>query len=150
MTVDLSTAFGRLRLKNPIATASGTFGYGLEFADYLDLSALGAISVKGHGRFQIADQRLPRPDGTTARRTYVVIAHRFGYAALNGVDALLQVPVLAHQCDNPLCQNPRCWRESNHRANGRDYAYRRDLVRGALTPHPRCPRPGRAVTAGPR
>jgi len=93
----------------------------------------GAISGKGHGRFQIADQRLTRPDATTARRTYVVIAHRFGYAALNGVDALLQVPVLAHQCDNPLCQNPRCWRESNHRANGRDYAYRRDVVRGALT-----------------
>ena len=93
----------------------------------------GAISGKGHGRFQIADQRLPQPDGTTARRTYVVIAHRFGYAALNGVDALLQVPVLAHQCDNPLCQNPRCWRESNHRANSREYAYRRDVVRGALT-----------------
>jgi dihydroorotate dehydrogenase (NAD+) catalytic subunit len=47
MTVDLSTAFGRLRLKNPIGTASGTFGYGLEFAHYLDLAALGAISVKG-------------------------------------------------------------------------------------------------------
>ena len=47
MSVDLSTAVGRLRLKNPIATASGTFGYGLEFADYLDLSSLGAISVKG-------------------------------------------------------------------------------------------------------
>ncbi len=47
MSVDLSTAFGRLRLKNPIATASGTFGYGLEFTDYLDLASLGAISVKG-------------------------------------------------------------------------------------------------------
>jgi len=81
----------------------------------------GAISGKGHGRFQIADQHLSRPDGTTTRRTYVVIAHRFGYAALHGVDALLQVPLLAHQCDNPLCQNPRCWRESNHRANGQDY-----------------------------
>jgi dihydroorotate dehydrogenase (NAD+) catalytic subunit len=32
---------------NPIATASGTFGYGLEFADFVDLSSLGAISVKG-------------------------------------------------------------------------------------------------------
>ena len=31
------------------------------------------------------------------------------------------------------CQNPRCWRESNHRANAREYAHRRDLVRGALT-----------------
>ena len=50
MTVDLSTAFGRLRLKNPIGTASGTFGYGLEFTEYLDLAALGAISVKGLSR----------------------------------------------------------------------------------------------------
>jgi hypothetical protein len=55
------------------------------------------------------------------------------YAAFHGVDALLDVPLLAHQCDNPICQNPRCWRESNHRANGREYAYRRDVVRGALT-----------------
>ena len=52
----------------------------------------GAISGKGHGRFQIADDHLPQPDGSTRRRTYVVIAHRFGYAALHGVDALLQVP----------------------------------------------------------
>lgn len=41
----------------------------------------GAISGEGHGQFQIADQRITRPDGTTARRTYVVIAHRVGYAA---------------------------------------------------------------------
>lgn len=92
----------------------------------------GAISGKGHGRFQIADQHITQPDGSARRRTYVVIAHRFGYAALHGVDALLDVPLLAHQCDNPLCQNPRCWRESNHRANGQDYGRRRDTVRGAL------------------
>ena len=66
----------------------------------------GAISGKGHGRFQIADEHLPQSDGSMRRRTYVVIAHRPGYAALHGVDALLQVPLLAHQCDNPLCQNP--------------------------------------------
>ncbi|MGA7991257.1 MAG: dihydroorotate dehydrogenase [Thermoanaerobaculia bacterium] len=47
MAVDLSVQMGRLRLRNPIATASGTFGYGLEFAEFLDLSTLGAISVKG-------------------------------------------------------------------------------------------------------
>ena len=92
----------------------------------------GAISGKGHGRFQIADEHLLHPDGTHRRRTYVVIAHRFGYAALHGVDALLDVPLLAHQCDNPLCQNPQCWRESNHRANGQDWGRRRDVVRGAL------------------
>lgn len=45
--VDLGVQLGPLALKNPIATASGTFGYGLEFTDFVDLSALGAISVKG-------------------------------------------------------------------------------------------------------
>jgi len=60
MAVDLSTAFGRLRLKNPIATASGTFGYGLEFADYLDLASLGAISVKGLSRRECYGNPPPR------------------------------------------------------------------------------------------
>ena len=47
MSVDLSVRLGRLVLKNPIATASGTFGYGLEFAEFLPLGKLGGISVKG-------------------------------------------------------------------------------------------------------
>ena len=37
----------------------------------------GAISGHGHGRFHIASNRIRRPDGTRARVTYVVIAHRF-------------------------------------------------------------------------
>ena len=36
-----------LRLKNPVMTASGTFGYGLEFQDFVPLDQLGAIIVKG-------------------------------------------------------------------------------------------------------
>lgn len=44
---DLSTQIGALRLKNPVMTASGTFGYGLEYADFIDLSQLGGIIVKG-------------------------------------------------------------------------------------------------------
>src|ERR1700682_534894 len=47
MSVDLSVRLGRLALKNPIGTASGTFGYGLEFIEFTDLAMLGAISVKG-------------------------------------------------------------------------------------------------------
>jgi dihydroorotate dehydrogenase (NAD+) catalytic subunit len=43
----LSVSLGPLRLKNPIATASGTFGYGLEFSDVVDLSRLGGIFTKG-------------------------------------------------------------------------------------------------------
>jgi dihydroorotate dehydrogenase (NAD+) catalytic subunit len=38
---------GPLRLKNPILTASGTFGYGLEFTDFVNLSALGGLCTKG-------------------------------------------------------------------------------------------------------
>lgn len=43
----LEVNIGSLRLKNPVLTASGTFGYGLEFADFIDLNALGGFVVKG-------------------------------------------------------------------------------------------------------
>ena len=45
--VDLSVKIGSLTLKNPVMTASGTFGYGEEFADFIDLNRLGGIIVKG-------------------------------------------------------------------------------------------------------
>jgi dihydroorotate dehydrogenase (NAD+) catalytic subunit len=44
---DLAVLIGGLKLKNPVMAASGTFGYGEEYAPYLDLSQLGAIVVKG-------------------------------------------------------------------------------------------------------
>jgi dihydroorotate dehydrogenase (NAD+) catalytic subunit len=44
---DLSVNIGALQLKNPVMTASGTFGYGEEFADFVDLSRIGGIIVKG-------------------------------------------------------------------------------------------------------
>lgn len=43
----LKVAVGALELKNPVMTASGTFGYGQEYETYLDLNTLGAIVVKG-------------------------------------------------------------------------------------------------------
>ena len=46
-SVDLSVQLGTLRLPNPIVAASGCFGYGLEYADVVDLSTLGGIAVKG-------------------------------------------------------------------------------------------------------
>lgn len=42
-----SVEFAGLKLKNPVMTASGTFGYGEEFSSYLDLNRLGALIVKG-------------------------------------------------------------------------------------------------------
>lgn len=44
---DLKTNIGNLILKNPVMTASGTFGYGEEFEDFIDISLLGGIIVKG-------------------------------------------------------------------------------------------------------
>ena len=44
---DLSVRINRLRLKNPVMTASGTVGYGLEYADFVSLDQIGGIIVKG-------------------------------------------------------------------------------------------------------
>lgn len=44
---DLSVNIGELKMKNPVMTASGTFGYGEEFADFIDISRIGGIIVKG-------------------------------------------------------------------------------------------------------
>ena len=44
---DLKVNIGKLELKNPVMTASGTFGYGPEYADFVELSEIGGIIVKG-------------------------------------------------------------------------------------------------------
>ena len=55
--VDLQVQLGPLRLKNPVLTMSGTFGFGQEYGQYYDLSALGGIIVKA----MTADSRLGNP-----------------------------------------------------------------------------------------
>ncbi|MDR2057689.1 MAG: dihydroorotate dehydrogenase [Dysgonamonadaceae bacterium] len=44
---NLNIDIGKLHLKNPVLTASGTFGYGTEYADFMDLSRIGGVIVKG-------------------------------------------------------------------------------------------------------
>jgi dihydroorotate dehydrogenase (NAD+) catalytic subunit len=44
---DLSTVIHKIKLKNPVLTASGTFGYGVEFDDFFDINLLGGFIVKG-------------------------------------------------------------------------------------------------------
>ena len=44
---DISVRLGKLRLKNPVMLASGTSGYGEEYARFIDLSQVGGIVVKG-------------------------------------------------------------------------------------------------------
>jgi dihydroorotate dehydrogenase (NAD+) catalytic subunit len=45
--MNLAVDIGRMKLANPVMTASGTFGYGLEYSEFVDLNRLGAIVVKG-------------------------------------------------------------------------------------------------------
>jgi dihydroorotate dehydrogenase (NAD+) catalytic subunit len=58
--VDLSVNVGALRLSNPILAASGTFGYGVEFAHLLDLNRLGGFVVKGLSLEPMAGAPAPR------------------------------------------------------------------------------------------
>src|SRR5512135_465222 len=45
--MNMEIKIGELTLKNPVMTASGTFGYGEEFSEFVDLGRLGAVVVKG-------------------------------------------------------------------------------------------------------
>jgi dihydroorotate dehydrogenase (NAD+) catalytic subunit len=57
---DLRVKIGDCELKNPVVTASGTFGYGKEFEDYFDVAQLGGIAVKGLTMEPRAGNRPPR------------------------------------------------------------------------------------------
>ncbi len=57
---DLSVHIGRLKMKTPVMVASGTFGYGPEYADLVDLNKLGAIVVKGIARHPTRGNETPR------------------------------------------------------------------------------------------
>jgi dihydroorotate dehydrogenase (NAD+) catalytic subunit len=58
--VDLRVRVGSLPLKNPVIAASGTFGYGIEFASIVDLNRLGGIVVKGLSAHPMAGAPAPR------------------------------------------------------------------------------------------
>ena len=60
MSVDLSIKIGSMVMKNPVTVASGTFGYGPEYADLVDLNRLGAITVKGIGPEETLGNPTPR------------------------------------------------------------------------------------------
>jgi len=57
---NLSVDFAGIKLKNPVLTASGTFGYGEEYADFVDLNRLGGVIVKGISWKPIAGNPPPR------------------------------------------------------------------------------------------
>ncbi|ADD68191.1 dihydroorotate dehydrogenase family protein [Denitrovibrio acetiphilus DSM 12809] len=66
MSDRLKTTFCGIEFKNPIITASGTFGYGLEYAKHIDISKLGGISVKGISLKEAPGNPMPRIMETTS------------------------------------------------------------------------------------
>jgi dihydroorotate dehydrogenase (NAD+) catalytic subunit len=89
-----------LRLKNPIMTASGTFGYGVEFMPYGELTSLGAIIVKGLSLFPRKGNPMPRIAETACGMLNAVGLQN------DGVDAFLRrkLPVLPWR-DVPVIAN---------------------------------------------
>lgn len=81
----------------------------------------GAVSGRGHGRLWLGHGR-------------VVIAHRFSYALVCGVQRLMAAEVLAHRCDNPLCQRVGEGHlvPSTNAANRAEWAARRKVAGSAL------------------
>jgi dihydroorotate dehydrogenase (NAD+) catalytic subunit len=65
MKPDMSVTLAGIELRNPVMTASGTFGYGEEFADYVDLERIGAIVTKGLSLKPKAGNPMPRIVETT-------------------------------------------------------------------------------------
>jgi dihydroorotate dehydrogenase (NAD+) catalytic subunit len=63
---DLKTELGKLELKNPVMTASGTFGYGSEYNEFFDISKLGAVVVKGISSFVWEGNPTPRVAETSS------------------------------------------------------------------------------------
>ena len=60
MKIDMSVDLGKFKLKNPVMTASGTFGYGYEYNQLYDISQLGAVVVKGIAPFVSNGNPTPR------------------------------------------------------------------------------------------
>jgi dihydroorotate dehydrogenase (NAD+) catalytic subunit len=80
--VNLSVKIGSLILKNPLMPASGTFGYGTEFSDFIDTSSLGAIVLKGISRTAVEGNPYPRIWETPAGMLNAIGLQNIGVEAL--------------------------------------------------------------------
>ena len=75
---DLSVNIGKLQMKNPVMTASGTFGYGEEFADFIDITRIGGIIVKGTTLHKREGNPYPRMAETPSGMLNAVGLHNKG------------------------------------------------------------------------
>jgi dihydroorotate dehydrogenase (NAD+) catalytic subunit len=110
MNVDLSVNLGALHLKNPIMTASGTFASGREFAQFIDLSRLGAIVTKGVSSEPWSGNASPRIAETASGMlnsiglqnpgVEVFIEKDLAWLAENASDTPIVVNVSGHSVDD--------------------------------------------------
>jgi dihydroorotate dehydrogenase (NAD+) catalytic subunit len=102
----LAVEVAGLRLKNPVMPASGTFGYGEEYAPYLDLNRLGAIVTKGLSLNPKAGNPTPRIAETTSGMLNAIGLQNVGIDAFVTSKApyyrTLQTPVIANFFGNTL------------------------------------------------
>ncbi len=98
--VDLSVSVGTLRLRNPILAASGTFGYGLEFAHLVNLEALGGFVTKGLSREPIEGAPAPRVCETASGMLNAIGLENVGVRAF----VAEKLPVL-RKIDTPVIAN---------------------------------------------
>jgi dihydroorotate dehydrogenase (NAD+) catalytic subunit len=102
--VDLRVSIGSIHLKNPIIAASGTFGYGVEFAELVDLNRLGGIVVKGLSAQPMAGAPAPRMCETPGGLVNAIGLQNIGVRAfvaeklpkLRGFDTAIIANVFGH------------------------------------------------------
>lgn len=80
-SIDLSVQVGTLRLQNPVITASGTFGYGVEFAHLINLNRLGGFVTKGISKEPIEGAPAPRLHETASGMLNAVGLQNIGVEA---------------------------------------------------------------------
>ena len=80
-SIDLSVQVGTLRLKNPVITAGGTFGYGVEFAHLIDLNRLGGFVTKGISKEPMEGAPAPRLHETASGMLNAVGLQNIGVEA---------------------------------------------------------------------
>lgn len=105
---NLTTHIGKLTLKNPVMTASGTFGYGREFADFVDLSKIGGIIVKGTTLHRREGNPYPRLAETPSGMLNAVGLQNKGvdyfvehiYPEIKDIDSQMIVNVAGHSLDD--------------------------------------------------
>jgi len=98
--VDLTVQVGAVRLRNPILAASGTFGYGVEFAHLVDLNRLGGLVVKGLSREPMEGAPAPRLCETPSGMLNAVGLQNIGVRAF----VAEKLPVL-RKYDTPIIAN---------------------------------------------